>query len=228
MKLWVGTSGFSYKEWKGTFYPEDLAATKMLHYYGTQLSSVEINNTFYRFPKKSVLESWAEQVPAEFRFVLKAPKKITHFKRLKDAEEELSYLCDAAAVLEKKLGALLFQLPPNLQVDLERLKMFLGWLPAKIPAAFEFRHASWMDESVFAALRDHNCALCLSDSDDAITPELVKTADFGYLRLRRVHYSASDLLQWKQEIAATKWKHAFVFFKHEDGAVGPKLAADFA
>lgn len=228
MKLYVGTSGFSYKEWKGSFYPEDLQATKMLSYYSHKLSSVEINNTFYRFPKKSVLQSWMEQVPDDFRFVLKASQRITHFKRLKDAERDVADFCTVATTLQDKLGCILFQLPPNLAKDLERLKTFLSWIPIDSPAAIEFRHASWMQESVFAALRDHNIAQCVSDTDEAPDPKIVSTANFGYLRLRRENYNGEDIARWRKQVAQMAWQKAFAFFKHEDGAVGPKLAADFA
>lgn len=228
MKIWTGTSGFGYKEWLGTFYPEDLKADAMLEYYAKKLGAVEINNTFYRFPKKAVIEAWAEQVPADFKFVIKAPMRITHRMRLKEAEKEVHDLCDVTSVLEKKLGAILFQLPPNLRRDDERLQNFLRWLPQENAAAFEFRHDSWMCEDIYKLLRERNCALCLSDTDEAPDPELVSTADFGYVRLRREQYNADDLTRWKKQLAQMPWKNVFVFFKHEDGAVGPQMAADFA
>jgi len=229
MKLWTGTSGFSYKEWLGSFYPNGLHADEMLKYYATKLSAVEINNTFYRFPKKSVLESWAAQVPPEFRFVLKAPMKITHRMRLKSTEQEVSYLCESASVLGSKLGPILFQLPPSLKKDEESLELFLASLPKGTRAAFEFRHPSWNSENVYAMLRRHNCAWCVSDMEDAPDdPKVISTADFGYVRLRRENYQPTDLQKWKADFAKMDWKEAFVFFKHEDGAIGPHLAATFA
>src|SRR6266403_1062971 len=166
MNLYVGTSGFSYKEWKGTFYPEDLPEKQMLRYYGERFRSVEINNTFYRMPKESVLEAWAAEVPAEFRFVLKASQRITHFRRLKDAGDSLSYLLRVAGVLNERLGPLLFQLPPNLKKDVPRLREFLVLLPSHRRAAFEFRHQSWFDEETFGLLRDHQAALCIAEAED--------------------------------------------------------------
>lgn len=227
MKLWVGASGYSYKEWLGNFYPERLAAKEMLRYYASRLPAVEINNTFYRLPKEAVLKSWVEQVPAEFRFVLKAPQKITHVKRLKDAGSETEYLFSAARVLGPTAGAMLFQLPPHLRKDTERLKNFLSLLPLDQPVAFEFRHPSWFDDDVYELLRRHHCALCAAETDESNGVDLVETANWGYLRLRRSDYSHADLLNWKERIAAQKWDHAYVFFKHEDEGIGPKLAAEF-
>ena len=227
MKLWVGTSGYSYKAWLGNFYPERLAAKEMLRFYASRLPTVEINNTFYRLPKKSVLQSWAEQVPDNFRFVLKAPQKITHVKRLKAATEEVEYLFRVATVLDSHSGATLFQLPPYLRKNLETLKTFLSILPEDRAVAFEFRHPSWFDEEVFACLREHNCALCVAEMDETESPNLVATAGWGYIRLRRSAYSRADLLNWKERILAQQWDHAYVFFKHEDEGMGPKLAAEF-
>lgn len=227
MKLWVGTSGYSYKAWLGNFYPERLAAKEMLRFYAGRLPTVEINNTFYRLPKESVLQSWAEQVPDGFRFVLKAPQKITHVKRLKDAAQEVEYLFRVATVLDSHSGATLFQLPPYLRKNLETLKTFLSILPAGRAVAFEFRHPSWFDEEVFACLRKHNCALCVAEMDETENPNLVATAGWGYIRLRRSAYSRADLLNWKERILAQQWDHAYVFFKHEDEGIGPKLAAEF-
>ncbi|MGH7927614.1 MAG: DUF72 domain-containing protein [Candidatus Binatia bacterium] len=227
MKLWVGTSGYSYKAWLGNFYPERLAAKEMLRFYASRLPSVEINNTFYRLPKESVLQSWAERVPAEFRFVLKAPQRITHVKRLKDAEPEVEYLFRVGTVLGSNTGAVLFQLPPHLRKDIERLKNFLTFLPKDRAVAFEFRHSSWFDDEVFASLREHNCALCLAEMEESESSNLVPTATWGYLRLRRSEYSRTDLLNWKERIISQPWDHAYVFFKHEDEGIGPKLAAEF-
>ena len=227
MKLWVGTSGYSYKAWLGSFYPERLAAKEMLRFYASRLPAVEINNTFYRLPKESVLQNWAEQVPPTFRFVLKAPQKITHAKRLKDADAEVEYLFRAEKSLGSSRGAVLFQLPPSLRKNLQVLKSFLSILPPEQPVAFEFRHASWFDEDVFACLRERNCALCLAEMEDTENYDLVPTANWGYLRLRRSDYTSTDLLNWKQRILSQPWDHAYVFFKHEDEGIGPRLAAQF-
>lgn len=228
MELHVGTSGYSYKEWKGPFYPDDLPAGDMLRYYAERLNAVEINNTFYRMPKASVLEEWAAQVPEGFRFSIKASQKITHRKRLKEAEEETEYLVRTVATLGDRLGCLLFQLPPNLKADLERLKAFLGLMPGGVPAAFEFRHASWHDEAVFQALRDHGAALCCADTeDDEGDAPLVATAGWGYLRLRRPSYERPDLERWAARVREQEWGRAYVFFKHEDEGAGPRMAAAF-
>ncbi len=227
MKLRVGTSGYSYKEWLGNFYPDRMAAREMLRFYASRLPAVEINNTFYRLPKESVLASWADNVPAEFRFVLKATQKITHIKRLRDAGSEVEYLFRVAAALGPKLGAVLFQLPPNLRKDLDRLHRFLSLMPAEGAVAFEFRHPSWFDEEVFACLQERNCALCIADTDETERPHLKPTATWGYLRLRRSKYDRADLEQWKKRVISQPWEHAYVFFKHEDEGIGPKLAAEF-
>ena len=227
MKLWVGTSGYSYKAWLGNFYPERLAAKEMLRFYASRLSTVEINNTFYRLPKESVLQSWAEQVPDGFRFVLKAPQKITHVKRLKDTGPEVEYLFRVARVLDSHSGAILFQLPPSLRKNLDTLKNFMASLPVERRVAFEFRHPSWFDDETFACLREHHCALCTAEMDETERPNLVATAGWGYIRLRRSEYSRADLLNWKERILSQQWDHAYVFFKHEDAGIGPKLAAEF-
>ena len=227
MKLWVGTSGYSYKPWVGNFYPERIAAKDMLRFYASRLPAVEINNTFYRLPKESVLQSWAEQVPAEFRFVIKASQRITHVKRLKDAASETEYLFRVATALGSTLGAMLFQLPPNLRKDMERLKSFLALLPNDRAASFEFRHPSWFDDEVFACLREHNAALCMAETEETQSANLISTATWGYLRLRRPDYSPADLSTWKERILAQSWDHAYIFFKHEDEGIGPKLAAEF-
>jgi uncharacterized protein YecE (DUF72 family) len=227
MKLHVGTSGYSYKEWKGIFYPEDLPAKEMLSYYSRQLPAVEINNTFYRLPQASMIENWKSQVPPEFRFSIKATQRITHIKRLKNATEETKYLLETAGLLEERLGVVLFQLPPNSKKDAERLRDFLDLLPSSTPAAFEFRHESWFDEEIFDLLRTKDCALVASDTDEKPLTEIISTAAWGYLRLRRVNYEDADLAEWMQRVNKQNWKSAFVFFKHEDEGTGPKLAARF-
>lgn len=227
MYFFVGTSGYSYKEWKGTFYPQKIAPDEMLRYYAQRFSTVEINNTFYRMPKAGVLESWAQQVPDAFRFVLKASQKITHIKRLKGAEDEMDYLLRTASVLNNRKGPLLFQLPPNLKKDVPRLSEFLKLLDEGTRAAFEFRHASWLDDEVFERLRSHSCALCVADREDLPETDLVSTADWGYVRLRREGYDDAALRRWIKRLQDQSWNEAYVFFKHEDAGIGPKLAARF-
>ncbi len=227
MNLHVGTSGYSYKEWKGSFYPEKIPAKEMLRFYSERLSTVEINATFYRLPQKSTLENWKEQVPKNFRFSLKAPQRITHFKRLNEVGEDTKYFLDMAATLEDQLGVVLFQLPPNMKKDLPRLETFLGELPSRPRAAFEFRHPTWFDDDVLAVLRARNCALCISDTDDLPATHIDKTADWGYLRLRRGLYSEEHLQDWLTRVREQNWNETFVFFKHEDEGTGPRLAAEF-
>jgi uncharacterized protein YecE (DUF72 family) len=227
MKLHVGTSGYSYKEWKGNFYPEDLPAKEMLSYYSRRLPAVEINNTFYRLPQPSMIENWKAQVPAQFRFSIKATQRITHIKRLNNVADETKYLLETAALLEERLGVVLFQLPPNMKKDAGRLKTFLELLPADTRTAFEFRHETWFDEETFGLLREQDCALVVSDTDEKPLTEIISTASWGYLRLRRTAYEERDLTEWLKRVRDQKWKDAFVFFKHEDEGVGPKLAAQF-
>jgi uncharacterized protein YecE (DUF72 family) len=227
MKLYVGTSGYAYKPWKGPFYPADLRDDQMLHYYGEQFGAVEINNTFYRMPRAPVLEGWALQVPPEFRFVLKAPQRITHFQRLKDAGDSVAYLLNVAESLGERLGPLHFQLPPNLKKDVPRLRDFLALLPARPRAAFEFRNATWFDDEVFGVLRDHQAALCIAEEEEGVQVPFVSTADWGYLRLRRPDYDDAGLRAWADRVGEQGWEEAFVFFKHEDEAKGPALASRF-
>jgi uncharacterized protein YecE (DUF72 family) len=227
MNLYVGTSGYSYKEWKGSFYPEKLPAKEMLSYYSSRLPAVEINNTFYRLPQRSMLENWKEQVPPQFRFSVKASQKITHFKRLQNVEEETKYLLETASALEERLGVVLFQLPPNMKKDLPRLENFLKNLPGDTRAAFEFRHPTWFDDEVLNLLRTQNRALCISDTDDLPVSNIDKTADWGYLRLRRVNYNEENRAEWLERVRAQNWDTAYVFFKHEDEGTGPKLAGQF-
>jgi uncharacterized protein YecE (DUF72 family) len=227
MNLYVGTSGYSYKEWKGTFYPKDLPDKKMLSFYGERFRTVEINNTFYRMPTESVLEAWAGEVPADFKFVLKASQRITHMQRLKDAGDSVSYLVKVAVVLRERLGPLLFQLPPNLKKDAPRLREFLALLPAERRSAFEFRHQSWFDEEVFGLLREHHAALCIAEAENELEIPFVSTADWGYLRLRRPDYGNVELKAWGERVGQQKWRDAFVFFKHEDEGKGPAMAKRF-
>jgi len=227
MSLYVGTSGYSYKEWKGTFYPEDLPDKQMLKFYGERFQSVEINNTFYRMPTSSVLEAWANHVPSDFKFVLRAPKQITHIKRLNETDDSVSYLLEVSGVLKDHLGPLLFQLPPYLKKDLERLRRFLKLLPPNRKAAFEFRHQSWFDEELFALLREHQTALCIAEAEDGVEVPFVSTADWGYLRLRRPDYGDVELKAWAERVQQQDWKDAFIFFKHEDEGKGPQMARRF-
>jgi len=224
MRVLAGTSGFSYKEWKGSFYPEDLPAEEMLSFYAARLPAVEINNTFYRMPKPALLASWADQVSPQFRFVLKASQRITHHKRLKEAGSEVAYFFQTAATLGERLGPALFQLPPNLKKDLPRLEAFLAVLPEGARAAFEFRHASWFEDDVFEALRARGAALCIAEDEDLATP-LVATSRWGYLRLRRQDYDDAAVAAWAEKVRAQAWDEAYVFFKHEDAGSGPRLAA---
>jgi uncharacterized protein YecE (DUF72 family) len=227
MNLYVGTSGFSYKEWKGSFYPEDLPDKQMLRYYAERFRSVEINNTFYRMPKDLLLHSWAAEVPAEFKFVLKAPQRITHMQRLKDAGDSVSYFLKVASVLKERLGPLLFQLPPFMKKDAARLRDFLALLPPDRHAAFEFRHQSWIDEEIFGLLRGHKAALCIAEAEEGIDVPFVSTADWGYLRLRRPDYGDTELKTWVDKVRSQNWGDAFVFFKHEDEGKGPLMGKRF-
>jgi uncharacterized protein YecE (DUF72 family) len=227
MQLLVGTSGFSYKEWKGNFYPEKIAPAKMLSYYAERFSTVEINMTFRRFPKASVLESWAEQVPETFRFILKARQVITHFKRLQDVERETDDFLKSAAVLRQRQGPILFQLPPNFKKDIARLDRFLSFVGDRARLVFEFRHESWFNAELHDCLRAHNAAMCVADGEDLPDTELVRTADWGYLRLRREAYADQVLHNWIQKIESQGFSEVFVFFKHEEAGVGPRMAARF-
>jgi len=191
------------------------------------LPAVEINNTFYRLPQKSVLENWRDQVPESFRFSVKASQRITHFKRLNGVVDETNYLLETAAALGDRLGPVLFQLPPNMKKDLDRLQKFLETLPAGTKATWEFRHPTWFEDDVLQLLSNHNHALCISDTDDLPVNHVDKTADWGYLRLRRVNYSPENLVEWLERVRTQAWNDAYVFFKHEDEGTGPKLAGEF-
>jgi uncharacterized protein YecE (DUF72 family) len=223
MQLLTGTSGYSYKEWLGPFYPEKLPATAMLRYYAERFATVEINNTFYRMPSESILLRWAEEVPDNFAFTLKAPRRITHVKRLHDVASEVTEFLRRAAALGNKLGVLLFQLPPFLKKDVARLRDFLGTLPSDSRVAFEFRNASWHDEEVYEALRSRGAILCVTDTDEGDTP-FVATSDCGYVRLRRTHYDDDGLRAWVERIAAQRLARTYVYFMHEDEALGTRFA----
>ncbi len=220
----AGTSGFSYPAWRGRFYPEDLPASKMLDFYARTLGTVEINNTFYRQPTAALLEAWAGETPPTFRFALKAPQRITHQLRLKDASEPALAFCNVARRLGRRLGPLLFQLPPYLRFDAARLRDFLAVLPAGLEYAFEFRSEGWLNEETYGLLARRRVALCIADSEAIATP-LVATAPFGYLRLRREDYGEGEVADWVERIrGTTTWKRVYVYFKHEDGARGTTLA----
>jgi uncharacterized protein YecE (DUF72 family) len=226
MQMLAGTSGYSYKEWLGSFYPEKLPAKEMLRYYAERFPTVEINNTFYRMPAEAMLGGWAKEVPERFTFTLKAPQRITHQKRLREAEQEVGEFLRRAGALGDKLGMILFQLPPFLRKDLPRLQDFLAALPAAPRIAFEFRHDTWQNEEVYSALRERGAALCVADTDEGDTP-FVATADIGYLRLRRTHYDDTALAGWTERLAAQSLERAYVYFKHEDEARGTKFAQRF-
>lgn len=226
MRLRVGTSGFSYKEWKGSFYPEDLPAAKMLPYYAERFDTVEINNTFYRMPQASLLAGWKAEVPSTFTFVLKAPQRITHMKRLAEVDAIAQTFFDTAATLGKQLGPILVQLPPYLKKDVERLKAFFDVVPDGVRIALETGHASWLDEETYALLRERGVSLVIVDDPKKRIP-LVVTAKFAYFRLREVSYQKRDLARWVSQIREQKIAEAWVFFKHEDEGTGPRLAKMF-
>jgi len=228
MTLWVGTSGYNYPEWKGSFYPEKFPTTKMLPYYAERFRTVEINYTYYRIPNEKILAGWNRETPEHFRLTLKAPKRITHDARLRDCADLTGYFVDTARTLGSKLGALLFQLPPYLRKDLALLEAFLATLPAGVCAAFEFRHESWLDDAVYEQLRARNLALCIADSEDRSTP-LELTADYGYFRLRDEGYGPTDIARWAHSIRdrTSACRDVFVYFKHEEQGKGPEFARQF-
>ena len=228
MQLLAGTSGYSYKEWLGHFYPEKLPASDMLRYYAEHFPTVEINNTFYRMPAETMLAQWSTQVPEHFTFTLKAPRRITHETRLQaEAAPHVAEFVRRAGMLGNKLGALLFQLPPYLKKDLPRLRDFLGLLPAGMRSAFEFRNESWQSDDVYEALRSRGAMLCVTDTDEGDTP-LVATADCGYLRLRRTHYDDDELRAWAERIGEHGLARTYVYFMHEDEALGTGFARRLA
>lgn len=227
MRIHVGTSGYGYKEWKGTFYPEKISPKDMLRFYAERLGSVEINNTFYHMPTVTVLSSWAQQVPDDFVFALKAPQVITHLKRLRDVDEEVEYLFRTLSVLEGKLGPVLFQFPKSFRADRPAFEAFLDLIPGAIACAFEFRSPSWLDAGIADLLRRRNHSLCTADVEEAPAADIISTASWGYLRLRRSDYTDADLAGWLARVLAKKWERAFVYFKHEEGARGAEMAVRF-
>jgi uncharacterized protein YecE (DUF72 family) len=227
VRVLTGTSGFSYDEWHGRFYPAELPAADRLAHYSSRLPSVEINNTFYQTPKAPLLERWSGQVTPEFRFALKAPRRITHIQRLKDSSESLGYFWTAASALGEKLGPVLFQLPPFARKDAALLADFLAALPAGLRPAFEFRNASWYDDEIYALLSARGAALCGGDAEDGErSPPFVATTDFGYLRLRAPSYDAAGLRRWSERILGERWESAYVYLKHE--VLGPDYATFLA
>jgi uncharacterized protein YecE (DUF72 family) len=230
MNIYVGTSGWSYKEWKGSFYPPKLPAEDMLRYYAERFSTVEVNNSFYRIPSERVLAGWSAQVPPDFRFVMKASRRITHNNRLKEQDGSLQYFLQAVNPLGERLGPTLFQLPPTFKKDAERLRDFIERLPRRWPAAIEFRHESWWDDQVYQLLRSRDIALVAVDENEGegTGAPLIPTASWGYVRLRRFEYDPAALRGWADRIRAQPWSHAYAFLKHEEGSPkGPDAAQAF-
>jgi uncharacterized protein YecE (DUF72 family) len=224
MTIWIGTSGYNYPEWKGTSYPDTIPAAKMLPYYAERFPTVEINYTFYRMPTEKIVDGWRQATPEPYALTLKAPRRITHDSRLRNCADSVRQFLEVAATLGPKLGALLFQLPPNLKRDLALFDAFLDTLPPRVRGAFEFRHDSWFDPEVYARLRARNLALCIADSEKLSTP-VELTADFSYFRLRDEGYTADDISRWADVVrAASRNGDAFVYFKHEEKGKGPEFA----
>ncbi len=223
--IWIGTSGFQYPEWKGKFYPEKISAQKMLAFYSERFNSTESNYTFRCIPTEKVLSNWASQTPKEFRFTLKAPKQITHFRKLRDCESIVRQFAEVSQTLGSKLGAILFQLEPAFHCDVPLLRDFLAILPPNLQSAFEFRHESWLNDEVFRVLREANCALCIADSEKLHTP-IVMTAGHAYFRLRDEGYKTTDIRCWAKEIrkASNSARDIYVYFKHEEKGLGPEFA----
>jgi uncharacterized protein YecE (DUF72 family) len=221
----VGTSGYSYPEWRGSFYPDKFSPARMLPYYAERFQTVELNNTFYRMPTAKTIADWEQETPAGFVFALKVPQRITHFARLREIADPLRFFLDTVVGLGAKLGPLLLQLPPNFRKDTDRLGACLAQVPPPIRMAVEFRHASWLDEEVYALLRARNMALCVADTEESTTP-VVTTAHFGYLRLRDRAYGTDELGRWAATAARPEWRDAFVYFKHEESGTGPALARE--
>jgi uncharacterized protein YecE (DUF72 family) len=225
MNFWIGTSGYNYPEWKGSFYPEKLPPAKMLPYYAERFPTVEINYTFYRSPNEKILDGWNKATPEQFKLTLKAPRRITHDRRLRDAGDLVRQFFETAATLGPKLGALLFQLPPNFKKDTALLDAFLDAFPPRVCAAFEFRHESWLDEEIYHRLRARNLALCIADSERLSTPVII-TAEYAYIRLRDEGYTSDDIERWADVLRdkTSMCRDVFVYFKHEEEGKGPEFA----
>ena len=228
-RAWIGTSGFSYKEWRPSFYPEKMSDKEFLEFYASRFSSVEIDRTFYRMPNAALIDGWAQRTPETFRFAIKASQKITHFERLRLPSEALGYLIETVARLDQRLGVLFFQLPPNLKRDDARLSAFLTELPPGLPRAFEFRHESWFTEEVYDLLRQASAGLCIHDADEGPTP-MVTTAGLVYVRLRRSAYPKERLDEWREKIRGWVGQglDVFAYVKHEDNPDAPRLALELA
>lgn len=227
MRIFVGTSGYSYKEWKGSFYPEKFSEKNMLHYYSGHFNTVEINNTFYKMPKKDVLASWRDQVNEDFRFVIKANKRLTAFKNIDDIRDSFKWFCDNIDIMGRSLGVVLFQFPPFIKVNPEKLESLLDIMPEKMKGAFEFKSSTWFKNEIYDLLKNKGAALVISETDEEKDPELIHTSDWGYLRLRRTDYNSENLKDWAEKIQQQNWEEVYVFFKHEDEALGPKFAMEF-
>ena len=226
MKLNAGTSGYAFKEWKGSFYPQDLKDDAMLGYYASKFPTVEINNTFYRLPREHVLQDWASQVPDPFTFSIKASQRITHHARLKpECASAVEFLLKNTSALAGRLGPILFQLPPNLKKDLDRLRAFLDTLPSDRRYTLEFRHESWFDDDVFGALRERDIPVCIVEQPDFASP-VVATASWGYVRLHRFDYDDAMMAEWVKRLAAQPWNEAYVYFKHDEGIGSGPPAVD--
>jgi len=223
MKIHIGTSGYAYKEWKGIFYPEKISPKEMLHFYGEHLNAVEINYTFHHMPTERIITPWAEQVPDDFTFAFKAPQVMTHLKKLRNVSEEAEYFFRTLSVLGGKLGPALFQFPKSFHAEKNRIALeeFLPLVPRNVSCAFDFRSPSWLDAGIVDLLRERGCSLCLEDTDESPVGEIISTAEWGYLRLRRTSYTEADLAQWLERIRSQRWERVFVFFKHEEEAGGP-------
>ena len=227
MSIFAGTSGYSHDDWKGNFYPEKFSQKKMLAFYAERFSTVEINYTFRSIPGEQAVMSWAGQVPESFRFVLKAWQTITHFKRLQDAEKETDDFLNAVSILQERQGPILFQLSPGFTKDVPRLDAFLKHIAGRAKCAFEFRHASWLDEDVYDCLRWHGAVRCVADGDDLPATDLIRTADWGYVRLGGDSYTDDCLRAWGQRIESSEWAESFVFFMHSYTGIAPQLATRF-
>ena len=223
--IWIGTSGYNYPEWKGSFYPDTLPASKMLPYYSERFPTVEINYTFYRAPNEKILKGWDQATPGRFKLTLKAPRRITHDARLRDCGDRVHQFLETASILGPKLGALLFQLPPYLKKDVALFDAFLEAFPPRVCAAFEFRHVSWLDDEIYSRLRSRNLALCVADSQKLSTP-IELTADYGYFRLRDEGYTPDDIERWAGTIQerTRQCRDVYVYFKHEESGKGPEFA----
>ena len=226
MKVIAGTSGYAFKEWKGSFYPEEVKDDGMLAYYAGKFPTVEINNTFYRLPKEHVLREWAAQVPEAFTFAIKASQRITHHARLKpECAGAVEFLLTNTSVLGERLGPVLFQLPPNLKQDVPRLQAFVDTLPTDRRFTIEFRNQTWFTDDVYDVLRRRGIAMCITEQPEFASP-VVATAPWGYARLHRLDYDDAALGAWAERIGAQPWSEVYVYFKHDEGAGSGPPAVD--